>query len=168
MILCVRECQLSCSRKLPLACAPACSRKSEELGSSIVCFFMTLINGINDGVSFVWLIISFIFFGLPACLCLSLSISVYLCLPISVCLSLSIYLCLSVYLSIYICICLSVSVCLPVCLFLFPLLLRCVSGGVRADFEAMGFLLTGGDSLENERAVGVTLADLCPLWNQPG
>lgn len=38
----------------------------------------------------------------------------------------------------------------------------------RADFEAMGFLLTGGDSLENERAVGVTLADLCPLWNQPG
>eukprot|EP00903_Cladosiphon_okamuranus_P009851 g9361.t1 len=38
----------------------------------------------------------------------------------------------------------------------------------RDEFESMGFLLTGGVSLEEERAPGVSLADLCPLWNQGG
>lgn len=38
----------------------------------------------------------------------------------------------------------------------------------RDDFESLGFLLTGGASLEAERAPGVTLAELCPLWSKDG
>ena len=37
----------------------------------------------------------------------------------------------------------------------------------RSDFEALDFLMTGGASLDTERAPGVALADLCPLWDQP-
>ncbi|CAN0137647.1 unnamed protein product, partial [Ectocarpus sp. 12 AP-2014] len=38
----------------------------------------------------------------------------------------------------------------------------------RDEFESLGFLLTGGASLEAERAPGVSLADLCPLWGGQG